>query len=70
MEEKFKQTSYKDFKTAVAEAVINRLKPIQEKYNDIINDKDFLQQVCKNGAEKATLIAKETLKKVYQKVGF
>ena len=70
VEEKFKQTSYKDFKTAVAEAVINRLKPIQEKYNDIINDKDFLQQVCKNGAEKATLIAKETLKKVYQKVGF
>ena len=70
IENKFEGKGYSDFKAAVAEAVIEHLKPIQEKYNDLMKNKDYIEQVYKSGAEKALSISGRTLKKVYKKVGF
>ena len=70
IESEFDGKGYGDFKLAVGEAVAGTLAPIQEKYNDLLKNKDYLEQVYKNGAELAGKIACRTLSKVNKKVGF
>ncbi len=66
-EENFVGKGYGHFKTETAEAVIEFLKPFQERVKDY-TDED-LKNILKNGAEKARLIARETLNDVYAKMG-
>ena len=65
----FKNKTYKDLKLSVSDIVIKNLKPIQEKYNNLIKNKDILENICKEGAEKARAIAKKTIEIVFKKVG-
>lgn len=68
--DKFKGEGYGVFKDAVAEVVIETLKPVQEKFCELMNDKAYLEKVYKEGAEKAERVANKTLRKMYKKVGF
>ena len=61
---------YGDFKGAVAEAVVECIRPVREEYDRIIKDKQYLTDICAKGAELSYKIAQRTLKKVYKKVGF
>lgn len=69
IEKEFEGQNYGTFKTKVAETIIEALKPIQEKYNDLISKQDYLESIYQKGAERASKIAKETLKDVYEKIG-
>ena len=69
-EAEFAGKGYGDFKPAVGEAVVELLRPIREKTTDLLNNKDYLEQVYKEGAQKASYLARKTLDKVYRKVGF
>ena len=69
-EKEFAGASYADFKQKVGEAVVEYLKPIQEKYRYYMNNKDYLNDIMKKGAETAGYMANKTLSKVYRKVGF
>ena len=60
---------YGIFKEDVAEVVAETLRPIREKYNDLLNNKDYLENVYAIGADKAERQARKTLRKVYKKVG-
>lgn len=66
----FEGKGYGDFKLAVAEAVIEELRPIREKYDAIIKDKATLESLYREGAQKAEYTARRTLSKVMKKVGF
>ncbi len=66
----FAGTSYADFKTKVGEAVVEYLRPIQEKHAYYMQHKDYLEEIMRNGAQEAQKIARKTLSKVYRKVGF
>ncbi len=70
VEKEFSSVGYGDFKIAVGEAVSDMLKPLHQKYNDIFNDKKYLEDIAKNGAEKASYFANKTLRKVEKKIGF
>ena len=70
LEAEFKDVSYADFKQAIAETVCDGLAPIRERYEKIKNDKDYLLQSAKTGAEAAQKRAYKTLSKVYRKAGF
>lgn len=61
---------YGDFKADVAEAVVEHIRPIREKYDQLSNDKQYLVDVYTKGAERANKIAQRTLNKVYKKIGF
>lgn len=61
---------YGDLKTATAEAVIECLRPIRERYDQLIGDKAYLAQCYNAAAEQAARIANRTLFKVMKKVGF
>ena len=69
-EERFAGKGYGDFKKAVGEAVVEVLRPVREKTEDLLNNKDYLEQVYTEGAQKASYLARKTLSKVYRKVGF
>ncbi len=66
----FAGKGYGDFKAAVAESVVETLRPIQEKYADLMKNKDYLEAIYKRGAEQANYTARKTISKVYRKVGF
>ena len=70
IEKEFDGQGYGTFKTAVAQSVIDTLKPVQDEYNRILADKTYLEGVLKDGAEKARYQANKVLNKVYRKVGF
>lgn len=70
IEKEFDGRGYGDFKLAVGEACADTLAPVQERFNQYISDKSFLESVMKTGAEKAAKTAYRTLSKVYKKVGF
>ena len=69
-EERFAGKGYGDFKKAVGEAVVEVLRPVREKTEDRLNNKEYLEKVYTQGAENASRIARRTLEKVYKKVGF
>lgn len=66
----FKGCGYGEFKAAVADAVIAEVEPIQARYKEYSSDKAYIEQVMKEGAEKAAYIANKTLRKVQRKVGY
>ena len=69
-EKEFAGVGYGTFKTAVGEAVVARLEPIQKNFKDLQNNKDYLDAIIKEGAQKAERIANRTLDKVQKKIGF
>lgn len=69
-EKDFEGKGYGDFKKAVAEVVIDELRPVQAKYKELIENQDYLMSIINKGAAYANEIAQKTLKDVYEKVGF
>lgn len=69
LEDKYEGKGYGEFKKDLAEVVVEFLKPIQEKYYRIREDKNYLDQVLKGGLAKAKPISEKTLEKVYQAMG-
>ena len=65
----FEGKGYGDFKVAVAEAVIEELRPIQQRFDELMKDKGELEAQMKIGAEKASRVADRTLRKVMKKIG-
>lgn len=69
-EREFEGKGYGDFKLAVGESVVGVLKPLQDRFADLSKNKDYLDSVIKNNAEKAQYFSNKTLRKVQKKVGF
>jgi tryptophanyl-tRNA synthetase len=63
----FDGKGYGQFKTELAEAVVEFLKPFQERVKEY--DDATLDSILKSGANKARGIARETLTDVYRKMG-
>lgn len=70
IEREFDGKGYADFKTAVGEACADGLKPIQDKFNLLLQNKDELEKIMVEGSARASYLAEKTLSKVYRKVGF
>jgi len=69
IENNYKGKMYSDFKNDLGDIVVDFLAPIQTEYNLLMNDKGYIQDILKLGAEKATFKAYKTLDKVYRKIG-
>lgn len=70
IEREFDGRGYGDFKPAVAEAVIEELRPVQARFAELMNDQAYLEQCYRENAEKAHYMAQKTLRKVMKKVGY
>ena len=70
LESAFEGQMYGHLKGAVAEAVSGMLTDLQARYHHFRNDEVLLNKIMKEGAEKASAQAKQTLDKVYEAIGF
>ena len=69
VENEFKGKGYGDFKSAVAEAIIERLEPLQKRYYELLENPEELKSIYEKGAKKAQERADKILNEVYKKVG-
>ncbi len=69
LEKDYEGKMYGHLKVDLANLVIETLKPVKEKYDDLMKNRDYLDQVFKTGADQASQRAQVTLDKVYNAVG-
>lgn len=69
IENEFEGKGYGDFKIAVAEVVIESLKPIREEYEKLNNQKGDIEKILQQGADKVRPIARATYNKAKELVG-
>lgn len=69
LEAAFDGKGYGDFKAAVAEVVADTLAPVRARTADLLNDKAELLRELNVGAEKAAVVAGQTLRAVYDAMG-
>lgn len=65
---KFKGKGYGELKKYVADVVVDELSKIQSRYQEIINS-NMIEEILKDGAEKASKIANKKIMKVRKKIG-
>ena len=70
IEDEFSGLGYGDFKAKVGEAVSEMLRPVREKTEYLLKNRDYLEGVYKEGADKAAYLSSKMLSKVYKKIGF
>ena len=70
IERQFADVGYGDFKLAVGEAVVELLRPIQERYAALRADEGELLRLLEIGADKARAAASPTLEAMYERMGF
>ncbi len=69
LEAKYAGKGYGEFKKDLADIVTQSLSPIKQKHDELMKNKDYLDEVLRNGAEKAQNKAWKMLSKVYRKTG-
>lgn len=69
IEAQFAGQGYGTLKKTVAEAVIEALRPLQERYAQITSEPGYVDQVLKDGAARASAVADRTLADVRKLVG-
>ena len=69
IEREFEGSGYGDFKSAVADAVVDYLAPVRERYGELRRDESALEATLAAGADKARAIASDTLADVRKAMG-
>ena len=70
VEAQFDGQRYGTFKEGVAEAVVELIGPIQQRYRELRADEGELQRLLTRGAEKARDASAPTLETMYERMGF
>ena len=68
IEERYVNASYGTFKDELSTIIVDTIRPIQERYHEIINSKE-LDDILDKGRDYAKLIADRKIKRVYEKIG-
>ncbi len=66
---KYKDYTYKDFKTEVADKVANFILDIQNKFYSFRNNEEYLKQVLQDGAQRARKLASKKMEEIRRIVG-
>jgi len=69
LENEFAGKGYGDFKTAVAEVVVEYLRPIRAKAVELLEDEKHLLDILHQGSAKARVVAQETVNATYKNLG-
>jgi len=69
LENEFAGKGYGDFKSAVAEVVVEYLRPIRDRALELLEDEDHLVKVLHAGADKARAVASATVADTYKNLG-
>ncbi len=61
--------NFSTFKSKLSESLIEKIGPIGNEIKKLMKDKNYLNKILKNGANRADLIAKRNLKEIYEIIG-
>ena len=67
---RYQGRGYADFKTDLAQVVVEALAPFQQRMKELSADRSFTLEVLRDGAERAAAIAERTMQKVRDRMGF
>jgi tryptophanyl-tRNA synthetase len=70
IEARYDGAGYGQFKSDVADAVVELLAPIQERYRELRADPAELHRLLQLGAEKSSVVSGPTLQTMYERMGF
>ena len=68
IESKYQGKGYKEFKDDLGEIVYQELKPIQERYNELINSQE-LNDILDKGRDRAIQVSQKKLYKLMERIG-
>ena len=66
----FEGKGYGDLKAAVTDVTIETLAPIQAEFARVMKDKKYMEEVYREGAQRASALAERTLQKLMKKIGY
>ncbi len=69
LENEFDGKGYGDFKAAVADVVVEYLRPIRAKAMELLEDEKHLLDILHQGSEKARTVAQQTINTTYKNLG-
>lgn len=69
LEKDYAGKMYGHLKVDLADLVVETLKPVREKYDDLMKNRDYLDELMQDGATRAQARARATLDHVYKSVG-
>lgn len=69
LEQQFKESSYAEFKSALAHVLIDILAPLQKQYHQLIDQKETLVSLLQKGEKEARAVADDTLAEAKKKMG-
>ncbi len=68
-EKEMKGKSYAEFKSTVADTIINHLQPLRDKRDELASREVYVQEILKSGARRAETIAQSTMIEVRKNMG-
>lgn len=69
LEKEFRGKGYRTFKKSLVEVLTNSLKPFQKKKKELTRREVYVQEMLKQGAKRARIIAQSTIQEVREKMG-
>ena len=69
LEERFSGAGYGDFKSALGDALVARIEPIQKRLEELLGDPAETERILIAGAQKAASVAEETMTRVRDVTG-
>jgi len=69
IEARFEGKGYGDFKTELAEVVVEGLRPVQSRYEELTEDPTYIDTLLSQGADRIRPIAERVLTKAKQRMG-
>jgi len=70
IEKDYQHSSFSSFKRNLADLLVNHLKPIAAEINQLLNNKDSIDEILRVGVEKANIEANKTIKDIKEFLGF
>ena len=70
IEKQYQGKSYSDFKRDLGELLVEKLTPLQQRYQELSEDPESVMDILRKGADHANKIAQKTLRETQQKIGF
>ncbi len=68
--DEFKGKNFSDFKDDLAETVVEKISPISKEIINLLKNKDYIDKILKDGAEKADLQATKKINELKKIIGF
>ena len=70
IEKQFENKKYSEFKKSLGDELVKKLKPFRENREKLLSREVYIEEILKNGEEKARRIAQSTMRDVKEKMGF